>query len=119
MVGDRALSAQTVLSAYLGGLSCPASPRAPPAGDLRVHDLDGNWEDSSASQEPRELTVVDEDTLRGDLLNCPDGGWFGGRYAPATGLPRNLPPVRRKKRACEPLPASHGPQPLVSPGLPG
>ena len=38
------------------GLWCPASARAPPAGDLRVHDPDSD----SASQEPRELTFVDE-----------------------------------------------------------
>jgi hypothetical protein len=42
------------------GLWCPSSPRAPPAGDLRVHDPDGNWESDSASQE---LTFVDEDTF--------------------------------------------------------
>ena len=45
------------------GLWCPASPRAPPPGDLRVHDPDGDWESDSASQEPRELTFVDEDTF--------------------------------------------------------
>ncbi len=37
-------------------LWCPASPRAPPAGDLRVHDPDSD----SASQEPRELTILDK-----------------------------------------------------------
>ena len=41
------------------GLWCPASARAPPAGDLRVHDPDSD----SASQEPRELTFVDEATF--------------------------------------------------------
>ena len=41
-------------------LWCPASPRAPPAGDVRVHDPDG---DSAASDEPRELTFVDEATF--------------------------------------------------------
>jgi len=45
------------------GLWCPASPRAPPAGDLRVHDPDGNWESDLAYQEPRELTFVDEATF--------------------------------------------------------
>ena len=42
------------------GLWCPSSPRAPPAGDLHVHDPEGNCESDSASQEPRELTFVDE-----------------------------------------------------------
>src|SRR3990172_6742159 len=45
------------------GLWRPASPRAPPAGDLHIHDPDGNWASDSASQEPRELTFVDEDTF--------------------------------------------------------
>jgi hypothetical protein len=45
------------------GLWSPAAPRAPPAGDLRVHDPDGDWESDSASQEPRELTFVDEATF--------------------------------------------------------
>ena len=45
------------------GLWCPASPRAPPAGDLRVHDQDGDWESDSASQEPQELTFVDGATF--------------------------------------------------------
>ena len=40
-----------------------SSPRAPPAGDLRVYDPDGNREGDSASQEPRELTFVDEATF--------------------------------------------------------
>jgi hypothetical protein len=44
-------------------LWCSVSPRAPPTGDLRVHALDGDWESDSASQEPRELTFVDEDTF--------------------------------------------------------
>jgi len=47
-------------AAMVGGPWCPASPRAPPAGDLRVYDPDGNREGDSASQEPRELTFVDE-----------------------------------------------------------
>jgi uncharacterized protein YbaR (Trm112 family) len=38
------------------GLWCPASARAPPADDLRVHEPEGD----SASQQPRELTFVDE-----------------------------------------------------------
>jgi hypothetical protein len=42
------------------GLWCPAATRAPPAGDLHVHDPDG---DSAASDEPRELTYVDIDTF--------------------------------------------------------
>jgi hypothetical protein len=42
------------------GLWCPASPRAPPAGDLRVHDPDGDPGRPPASYEPRELTFVDE-----------------------------------------------------------
>jgi hypothetical protein len=45
------------------GLWCPAASRAPPTGDLRVHNPDGNWESGSASQEPRELTFVDEATF--------------------------------------------------------
>ena len=45
------------------GLWCSAAPRAPPAGELHVHDPDGAWESGSASQEPRELTFVDEDTF--------------------------------------------------------
>ena len=45
------------------GLWCPASPRAPPAGDLRIHAPDGDWENDSASPEIRELTFVDEDTV--------------------------------------------------------
>jgi hypothetical protein len=43
------------------GLWCPAAARAPPAGDLRVHDPNG---DSAASDESRELTFVDEGTFR-------------------------------------------------------
>ena len=43
----------------VGGLWCPASPQAPLAKDLRVHDPDSD----SASQEPRELTFVDEATF--------------------------------------------------------
>jgi hypothetical protein len=46
-------------AAMVGGLWCPASPRAPPAGDLRVYDPDSDW----ASQEPRALTFVDEATF--------------------------------------------------------
>jgi hypothetical protein len=42
------------------GLWCPAASRAPPAGDLRVHDPDG---DSAASDESRERTYVDLDTF--------------------------------------------------------
>jgi hypothetical protein len=42
------------------GLWCPAAPRAPPVGDLRVYDPDGNWASDSAAQEVRELTFVDE-----------------------------------------------------------
>lgn len=42
------------------GLWCSFSPRAPPAGDLRVHDPDGNWQSDSASQD---LTFVDEATF--------------------------------------------------------
>lgn len=38
-------------------------PRAPPAGDFRVHDPEGNWESDPASQGPREPTFVDEDTF--------------------------------------------------------
>jgi hypothetical protein len=47
-------------AAMVGGLRCPASPRAPPAKDLRVHDADSDWDSDSASQEPRGLTFVDE-----------------------------------------------------------
>ena len=42
------------------GLWHASSPRAPPAGGLHVHDPDGDWESDSASQEPGELTFVDE-----------------------------------------------------------
>ena len=42
------------------GLWHASSPRPPPAGDIRVHDPDG---DSAASDEPRELTFVDEATF--------------------------------------------------------
>ena len=45
------------------GLWCPAAPRAPPGGDLRVHDPDSDWDSDSTSQEPRELTFVDESTF--------------------------------------------------------
>ena len=45
------------------GLWCPAAPRAPPGGDLRVYDPDSNWDSDSTSQEPRELTFVDESTF--------------------------------------------------------
>jgi hypothetical protein len=45
------------------GLWCPSSRRAPLAGDLEVYDSDGNWESDSASQQPRELTFVDEATF--------------------------------------------------------
>ncbi len=45
------------------GLWWPASPRATPAKDLRVHDPDSDWDGGSASQEPRELTFVDEATF--------------------------------------------------------
>jgi hypothetical protein len=42
------------------GLWCPSSPRAPPTEDSWVHGPDG---DSAASDEPRELTFVDETTF--------------------------------------------------------
>jgi len=42
------------------GLWCPTAPRAPPAGDLRIHAPNG---DSAASDEARELTFVDEATF--------------------------------------------------------
>ena len=45
------------------GLWCPASPWAPPAGDLRVHDPDGDADSHWGSAEPRELTFVDEATF--------------------------------------------------------
>lgn len=45
------------------GLWCPLAPRAPPAGDLRVHDPDGNWGTDLASREPPELTFVHEATF--------------------------------------------------------
>jgi hypothetical protein len=45
------------------GLWCPSSPRAPPTGDLRVHDPAGDWDSDSACQEPREVTFVDEATF--------------------------------------------------------
>jgi hypothetical protein len=43
----------------VGGLWSPALPRAPPAKGLRVDDPDSD----SASQDPRELTFVDEATF--------------------------------------------------------
>ena len=45
------------------GLWHASSPRASPAGDLRVHDPEGNWESDSVSQEPRKLTFVDAATF--------------------------------------------------------
>jgi len=45
------------------GLWCPAAPRAPPRGDLRVYDPDSDWDSDAASPEPRELTFVDEATF--------------------------------------------------------
>ena len=42
------------------GLWRASSPRPPPAGDLHVHDPDG---DAAAWDEPRELTFVDESTF--------------------------------------------------------
>jgi hypothetical protein len=45
------------------GLWCPTAARAPPAKDLCVHDPDSDWDSDSASQEPRELTFVDEATF--------------------------------------------------------
>ena len=50
-------------AAMVDWLWCPAAPRAPPAGDLRVYDPDGNWESDLRSQEPREQTFVDETTF--------------------------------------------------------
>ena len=38
-------------------------PFAPPTQDGCVNGPDGNWESGSASQEPRELIFVDEDTF--------------------------------------------------------
>ena len=43
-----------------GGLWSPAAPRAPPAGGLRVHDPDSDWDSDSLCQKPRELSLVDE-----------------------------------------------------------
>ena len=46
------------------GLRCPSSPRAPPVEDGWVHDPDGDaYRDTSGSDEPRELTFVDEATF--------------------------------------------------------
>ena len=39
-------------SGMVGGLWCPSSPRAPPAGHGWVHDPDGNSEGDSASDGP-------------------------------------------------------------------
>ncbi|MCY2995272.1 MAG: transposase [Planctomycetota bacterium] len=51
-------------AAMVGGLWCLASPRAPPAGDLRVYDPDGEADRQTAAfAEPRELTFVDMDTF--------------------------------------------------------
>jgi hypothetical protein len=46
------------------GLWHASSPRAPPVGDLHVHDPDG---DAASSDEPRELTHVDIDTFEATL----------------------------------------------------
>ncbi len=45
------------------GLWCASSPRAPPAEDGCVHDPDGDADSHSPSDEPRELTFVDEATF--------------------------------------------------------
>jgi hypothetical protein len=45
------------------GLWRPSSPRAPPSGDGWVHDPDGDADSRAASDEPRELTFVDEATF--------------------------------------------------------
>ena len=76
------------------GLWCSASPRAPPAGDLRVHDPDGNRESESASQESRELTFVDEVTLWGRPSDLPRRASGRGQYAPAAESTPDLPPDR-------------------------
>jgi hypothetical protein len=46
------------------GLWCPSSPRAPPGGDGSVHH-------AASSDEPRELTFVDEATLCGRPADFP------------------------------------------------
>ena len=45
------------------GLWHASSPRAPPAEGDPGHDLDGNWNSDSPSDEPRELTFVNEATF--------------------------------------------------------
>jgi ribosomal protein S27E len=45
------------------GLWRPSSPRAPPSGDGWVRDPDGDADSHAASDEPRELTFVDEATF--------------------------------------------------------
>jgi hypothetical protein len=45
------------------GRWCPAAPRAPLAGHRWIHDPDGNSDGDSASDQPRELTFVDEPTF--------------------------------------------------------
>jgi hypothetical protein len=47
-----------------GGLWQPSAPRAPPAGDVSVHDPDGvSDRQTAACDEPGELTYVDIDTF--------------------------------------------------------
>ena len=50
-------------AAMVGGLWCPSAPRAPPADNGWVHDPDGDADSHWASDEPRELTFVDEATF--------------------------------------------------------
>ncbi|MCY2990064.1 MAG: hypothetical protein NTY19_19650 [Planctomycetota bacterium] len=51
-------------AAMVGGLWCPSSPRAPPAGDLHVHNPDIDSDSQlAASDEFRELTFEDEATF--------------------------------------------------------
>ena len=45
------------------GLWHASSPRAPPADGKPVHDPHGDWDNPWASDEPGELTFVDDETF--------------------------------------------------------
>jgi hypothetical protein len=52
------------IAAMVGGLWHASTPRAPPAGDGSVPDLDGDSDPQTGStDEPQELTYVDIDTF--------------------------------------------------------
>jgi hypothetical protein len=55
------------------GLWCPAAPRAPPGGDLRVHDLDSDWDSDATSRKPRESPFAPDriSLMDGNETSCP------------------------------------------------